>query len=157
VVELVLTKGSFSSTGYHSCQNSKLQFGARGLRLKSFNVKSDDATVDTLLTKKLYNQTSTLVLEKLRSQHSKINEGFNQGILKAQDEIIELKDLAIRESMSRQGDSLTYTVILSLLGFFVAVLVLLIVVRVCRRGGLGGGGSIPQGSCLMYLCVEENI
>jgi len=152
VVELVLTRGSFSSTGYHSCQNSKLQFGARGLRLKSFNVNSDDATVDTLLTKKLYNQTSTLVLEKLRSQHSKINEGFNQGILKAQDEIIELKDLAIRESMSRQGDSLTYTVVLSLLGFFVAILVLLIVVRVCRRGGLGGGGGgPPQGFCFVFF------
>jgi len=143
VQELKLTSSLFSSQDYTSCFNQQIQFGNRGLRLRVLNVNSSENSVESLIVRSMYNISSTLNLTHSRDMHDKISAGFRQGIVQAQEELSDIRDMAIRESAGQLERDTYLTVSVSIVSFIVFVLVALIFCRVVRgRRGVSPPSSV---------------
>jgi len=139
---LNLTSNLFSSQDYTSCFNQQIQFGNRGLRLRVLSVNSSENSVESLIVRSMYNISSTLNLTHSREMHDKISAGFRHGIVQAQEELSDIRDMAIRESAGQLERDTYLTVSISVVSFIVFVLVALIFCRVVR--GRRGVHSPPS-------------
>jgi len=139
---LNLTSKLFSSQDYTSCFNQQIQFGNRGLRLRVLSVNSSENSVESLIVRSMYNISSTLNLTHSREMHDKISAGFRHGIVQAQEELSDIRDMAIRESAGQLERDTYLTASVSVVGFIVFVLVALIFCRVVR--GRRGVHSPPS-------------
>jgi len=139
---LNLTSNLFSSQDYTSCFNQQIQFGNRGLRLRVLNVNSSENSVESLIVRSMYNISSTLNLTHSREMHDKISAGFRHGIVQAQEELNDIRDMAIRDSAGQYERDTYLTVSISIVSLIVFVLVALIFCRVVR--GRRGVDSLPS-------------
>jgi len=140
---LNLTSNLFSSQDYTSCFNQQIQFGNRGLRLRVLSVNSSENSVESLIVRSMYNISSTLNLTHSREMHDKISAGFRHGIVQAQEELIDIRDMTIRESAEQRERDVFLTVSISIVSLIVFILVTLIFCRVVR-GRRGVNNSLPS-------------
>jgi len=119
---------TFVARAYHGCANAALSFGRHGLRIRQYSVRSDGDKADSMLTKRLYNRTSTLSAAVSRNVELQRSAALHRDLAKARLDLEESRDIEEENTeYSVSTDSNHFIMLVTV--FIVLGILLLLVLR----------------------------
>jgi len=119
---------TFVARAYHGCANAALSLGRRGLRIRQYSVRSDGDKADSMLTKRLYNRTSTLSAAISRNVELQKSAALHRDLARARLDLEETRDIEEENTeYSVSTDSNHFIMLITV--FIVLGILLLLVLR----------------------------
>jgi len=123
---------TFLGRGNLGCSNAAVSFGRRGLRIRQYNVRSDGDTADSVLTKRLYNRTSTVNVSGVRFATVLGTAVLHRDLAMAKGDLQDMQDLQEENDDEFRTSNDVQFGLLAVVLTGVLVLFLLVIKRVCR-------------------------
>jgi len=119
---------TFVARAYHGCANAALSLGRRGLRIRQYSVRSDGDKADSMLTKRLYNRTSTLSAAISGNVELQKSAALHRDLARARLDLEESRDIEEENTVySVSTDSNHFIMLITV--FIVLGILLLLVLR----------------------------
>jgi len=120
---------TFIARAYYGCANAAVSFGRRGLRIRQYTVRSDGDKADSMLTKRLYNRTSTLSAAVSRSVELQKSAALHRDLTKARLDLEETREIEEENTVySNSTDSEHFIMLMTVL-IILGILLLLVLRR----------------------------
>jgi len=130
---------TFIARAYQGCANAALSLGRRGLRIRQYAVRSDGDKADSLLTKRLYNRTSTLSAAISRTVELQKSAALHRDLARARLDLEETRDIEKENTEYSAITDSNHFIMLSAIFVVLGILLLLVLrrflssVRAARR------------------------